>query len=347
MQKNLPRSVFMTLLLWLAALCLGSYCESSAQTAPANIVVAAPGRIEHAGNVMLIGTAASGTVAELLVQEGARVESGQPLVRIDCTPLQKELNARTSALAAIEAALAGVVQGPRPEEIAIGVANATLAEARAEEASVALQRALSWGQGITITEAQMDQTKRDARIAAAQLDEARARLALLRAGSRREDILEAQSKRDAANALVEETAARLGHCSVRAPAGGTILSIGVTPGQFISSSAPMTLLKLIGDGKRRVRAEVDGRDLARICMKQPAAVTSESFPGIQIGAVTERISEAMTRPTISSGDPAERRDRDAREVLLSLKEDTSNWPIGLRVSVKFGSCPPDRGDTGR
>jgi multidrug resistance efflux pump len=346
MHNNPRRSAFMTLL-WLAALCLGSCCESSAQPAPANVAVAAPGRIEHSGNVMQIGTAASGTVGELLVQEGARVESGQPLVRIDCTSLQKELNARASTLAAFEAALAGMVQGPRPEEIAIGVANAALAEARAEEASVALQRALSWGEGITTTEAQIDQTKRDARIAAAQLDEARARLALLRAGSRREDILEAQSKRDAANALVEETAARLDHCSVRAPAGGTVLSIGVTPGQFISSSAPMTLLKLTGDGKRRVRAEVDGRDLAKICMRQPATVTSESFPGVQIGAVTERINEAMTRPTISSGDPAERRDRDAREVLLSLNEDTSNWPIGLRVSVKFGNCPPGQGGPGR
>jgi multidrug resistance efflux pump len=332
----------MTLLLSsLAALCCGFYCESSAQTGATNIGVAAPGRIEHAGNVMLIGTAASGTVAELLVQEGARVESGQPLVRIDCAPLQKERNARTSSLAAIEAALARVVQGPRPEEIAIGVANAALAEARAEEASIALQRALSWGQGITITEAQLDQTKRDARIAAAQLDEARAKLALLRAGSRREDILEAQSRRDAANALVEEAEARLGHCSVRAPANGTVLSIGVTPGQFVSTSSAVTLLKLMDDGKRRVRAEVEGRDLARVCMKQPAIVTSESFPGIQIDAVTERMSEAMTRPTMSSGQPSEKSDRDVREVLLSLTKDASNWPIGLRVSVKFGSCPPN------
>jgi multidrug resistance efflux pump len=283
----------------------------------------------------------------LLVHDGARVEAGQPLVRIDCTPIQRELSARTSNLAAIEAALERVVQGPRPEEIAIAVANAALAEARAEEASVALQRALSWGQGVTITEAQLDQTKRDARIAAAQLDEARARLALLRAGSRREDILEAQSRRDGAKALVEEAAARLDQCSVRAPADGTVLSTHVTAGQFVSASNPLTLLKLIDDGKRRrVRAEVDERDLARICLKQPAVVTSESFPGVQIAAVTERITEAVTRPTISAGDPADRRGRDASEVVLALTEDASRWPIGLRVLVRFGTCPPGRGGPG-
>lgn len=343
MQKNLSRSVFLTLLLWLVVLCCVSVCESSAQTGAANGAFAAPGRIERAGNVMLIGTASSGTVAELLVHDGARVEAGQPLVRIECTPMQKELSARTSNLAAIEAALERVVQGPRPEEIAIAVANATLAEARAEEASAALQRALSWGEGITITEAQLDQTKRDARIAAAQLDEARARLALLRAGSRREDIVEAQSRRDAAKALVEEAAARLDHCSVRAPANGTVLSTHVTAGQFVSASNPLTLLKLIDDDKRRrVRAEVDERDLARTCLKQPAVVTSESFPGVQVAAVTEEINEAMTRPTLPAGGPAERRDREAREVVLALTEGASSWPIGLRVSVRFGTCPPSR-----
>jgi multidrug resistance efflux pump len=330
-----------------AAVWCGSCRESSAQAGTTNIVATAPGRIERAGKIMSIGTAASGTIAELLVQEGASVKSGQLLVRIEYTAIQEELNARISILAAFEAVLTRIAQGPRIEEIAVGVANAALAEARAEEASIALQRALAWGQGITITEAQVDQFKRDARIAAAQVDEARARLASLRAGSRREDIVEAQFRRDAAKALVEEGRARVGYCSVRAPADGIVLGTHVTQGQFVSASTETTLVKLIDDGKRRVRAEVDERDLARICMRQHAVVTSESFPGIQMDAVTERISEEMTRPTIARAGTAERSERDVRGVVLSLAEDKRDWPIGLRVSVKFASCPPDRGGASR
>jgi multidrug resistance efflux pump len=291
---------------------------------------------------MLVGTAASGTVAQLLVHASERVEAGQLLVRIECPNLQKELDARIFDLAAAEAILARVAKGPRPEEIAIAVAHVGLAEARAEEASAALAR-LSLSAGSTATDAQLDESKRDARIAAAQLDEARTKLAWLRAGSRQEDILEAQSRRNAAKALVEEVTARLGYCSVRAPTAGVVLSMHVTPGQFVSAAVPVTLLKLVDDSRRRVRAEVDERDVGKICVKHRAVVTTESFPAAQIEAVTERISAGMSRRTISSGDLPEKNDRDVREVMLSLIDDKEHWPIGLRVSVKLFGCPPNAG----
>ena len=47
------------------------------------------------------------------------------------------------------------------------------------------------------------EVQRDARIAAAQLAQARARLALLRAGSREEDVREAEAKHNAAVAELE------------------------------------------------------------------------------------------------------------------------------------------------
>ena len=81
-----------------------------------------------------------------------------------------------------------------------------------------------------MTRVQIDLTQRDARIAAALLDEVRAKLALLKAGSREEDITEARSRRDAAKGRVDEAATRLGYCSVDAPIGGIVLSTHVNPG---------------------------------------------------------------------------------------------------------------------
>jgi hypothetical protein len=48
------------------------------------------------------------------------------------------------------------------------------------------------------------QAERDARIAAAMLDEVRAKLVLLKVGSREEDITEARSRRDAAKGRVRK-----------------------------------------------------------------------------------------------------------------------------------------------
>lgn len=76
--------------LWAAAAWCATCEQSSAQPNAATAAVTAPGRIEAASR-MLIGTAGNGTIAELPVREGARVQAGQLLARLDCTNLEKEL----------------------------------------------------------------------------------------------------------------------------------------------------------------------------------------------------------------------------------------------------------------
>jgi multidrug resistance efflux pump len=341
MRKNCRRAAEKLVLFSLAVVSCAACQLGSAAPEPFKLIV--PGRVEGAGDIMAIGTAATGTIAELDVREGERVAANQLLVRIQCANIEKELEARKSSLAATEAVRTRVVQGNRPEEIDIGVANVGLAEARSEEAGITLRRALALTEGITITKAQVDQAKRDARITAAQRDEARARLALLRAGSRQEDIQQAQHNRDATKALVDEAAERLGYCSVRAPRDGVVLSTHVTPGQLVSTAIPVTLIRLVDDSKRRVRAEVDERDLSGICVHQPAVVTAPGFPGVQIAAVSESIGAHLGRRTLAVGDHVDGGAGNVRVVMLSLSQDASIWPIGLDVSVSFARCPAAKG----
>jgi hypothetical protein len=83
-----------------------------------------------------------------------------------------------------------------------------------QEAQKSLDRTHQLREGFTVTRVQIDQAERDARVDAAMLDEVRAKLALLKAGSREEDITETRSRRDAAKRRVEEVSAVLGYCSV-------------------------------------------------------------------------------------------------------------------------------------
>jgi multidrug resistance efflux pump len=321
------------LALLVAAACAA--CNATAQVDKP--VVTAPGRLE-AGATMPIGAAVSGTIAEVLVHEGDRVAAGQVLVRISCEALEKELEARKSFLASAEAALARAINGPRPEEVGIVVANVGLAEARSEEAAISLHRATSLVEGVTISKAQVDQAKRDARMAAALLEEARARLALLRAGSRQEDIAEARARRDMAQAQREQAAVSLDYCSVRAPADGVVAATLATPGQFISTAIPATLLTLIDERKRRVRAEVDERDLGKVCVAQHALVTADAFPGVQVAATSEQLAAELTGRTLRS-EGADREGGNVRAVTLALDDAAPGWPMGLRVVVKFAACP--------
>ncbi len=228
----------------LAALLLAAQgAQASAQSAPDPAASALP-----KAHALALGVARSGIVRSMLVRDGAHVEAGAVLAQLDCRPLEKEIAFRAASLAAAEAAFERVRNGPRPEEIAIGEAGVGVAQARAEEARATLDRAHGLVVGVSITLAQLLVDERDSRVADAVLVDARKKLALLKVGSRYDDIAEAKARRDSAAALLEEGKAELDQCSVRAPAAGTV-KVLVTLGQFVSTYAPTTLVQLTPDAK--------------------------------------------------------------------------------------------------
>jgi multidrug resistance efflux pump len=195
-----------------------------------------------------LGVAASGVVAKVLVGNGEHVKAGQALVELDCRPLEADVRVKTAALAAAEAVDRRVRNGPRPDEIAIGEANVGVAQARAEEAADAYARLRALTEGVSVTHAQLLEGRREARVTAAQLNDAQKRLALLRAGSRQEDIDEADARRNAAAADLALAKARVQQCTVVAPEAG-VVTVLVTPGQFVSEYAPTALATLAPEPK--------------------------------------------------------------------------------------------------
>jgi len=196
--------------------------------------------------VLLLGIAASGVIQKIMVEDGGHVSAGQVLLQIDCRPLEEQIKMLAASLEAAQAAFERTRNGSRLDEIAIGEANVGVAQARAEEAHDALARFTALTEGVTVTRAQILETRRDARVSAAQVEDARKRLALMKAGSRPEDIAEAVAKRDVAAAGLAEAKARLDQCSLRAPVAG-VVQITSTLGQFVSASVPATLLQLTPD----------------------------------------------------------------------------------------------------
>jgi HlyD family secretion protein len=301
---------------------------------PANAVsaVSARGRIEGGGELFSLGTSATGTISQLLVKAGDHVQAGQPLLRVDCRDLESEIAARQSDLAASEAVLARVTNGSRPEEIAIGEANVNLAMARLHEAQKEFDRAQALHEGVTITRVQIDQAERDARMAEAMLAEVRAKLVLLKVGSREEDIAEARARRDATKARLDEAAARLAYCTVAAPISGVVLSTRVSPGQLVSSMAPATLITMVDDSTRRARAFVAERDISRICPGEQAQISAEGVPGDQSDGRVEGIAPELTDNPYEPG-PAR-----FRAVTLSFSKNEQKLLIGQTVSVKLLGC---------
>jgi HlyD family secretion protein len=301
----------------------------------------AQGRVEGAGPPLSIGAASTGIVSDVLVQEGSRVTAGQLLLKIDCRSQQAEVQARQAQLAAAQATYDRLHNGPRPDEIAVGEAAVGYAQASADEAQKTLQRTLSLQEGVTVTTARILQVKRDARIAAAQLAEARARLSLLRAGSREEDIRDAKALRDAAAAELDGARARLGQCAVYAPVGGIVLDVLVNRGQFVSLAVPQPLIHIAAGGASRVRAEVALSDLPHVCPQQHAMIAVEAPANAAIPAHVASISLEVTRPRMQmTGATLAAGAQVVVPVVLKIDGDPPALPLGLPVKVTFAACPP-------
>jgi multidrug resistance efflux pump len=338
--KLLPGLLIVAAAAWWGPSIVGTGQPVHAQSA-ANAKAAA-GRVEGGGDVLPLGTSATGTIAELLVHAGAHVQAGQHLLRVECSATERELEARKSDLAAAEAFYLRTLHGPRLEEISVGVANVNLAEARLQEAVKALQRTQRLQEGFTVTRVQIDQAQRDARMDEALLDEVRAKLALLKAGSREEDITEARSRRDAAKGRVEEAIARLSYCSVNAPIDGIVLTTNVSLGQLVSTMVPVTLLTMVDDSTRRVRAFVDESEISTVCLRQHAHVTADAVPSIQLDGVVENIGATVVENPLANN-----ASRQSRQVMLSITGDQQQTLIGLRVSVQFSPCVAGQSGSGK
>jgi multidrug resistance efflux pump len=221
-------------------------CSLQLIVEPSNAQPLAPRSASRSEHAMLLGVAATGTVKSVDVSDGNHVAAGQLLLEIDCSPLEQEVMVRTAALSAAEAAFDRTRAGTRPEQIASGEAEVGVSKARSEEAQDQFSRSSRLTLGSTITQEQLFRDQRDARIAAAQLDDSEKKLALLETGSRIEDVEESKALRDEAKGRLDEARSTLSQCSIRAPSPGTV-QILANVGEFVSVSVPVTLIELTPD----------------------------------------------------------------------------------------------------
>ena len=324
-------------LLVAAAATIQASAQDTSQDAAARrkVVAAAPGRIEGAREAVPIGASITGLVEKVAVRQGDLISAGDLLVRIACHDLEAQLAARIAEHEAAEAFHRKLVNGARPEDIDIAQADLRLAEARLSEAQVRVQRSATLFERSAVSQATRDTDERDVRVAAAQLESARLRLRLLKAGTREEEVAEAKARMVAAEHLVEVTKSELSKCEVRSPTAGIVLRKHVSEGELISLFYPKPLITISEIDKYRVRAEVDEHDVPRVKQGQQVEVVASTSDQIRLRGRVASIAPVMGRRQILTSDPADKSDRDVMEVIVDLESKPEHLPIGLRVSVIF------------
>lgn len=179
-----------------------------------------------------VGSRIGGRIAEVMVEEGARVSMGDPLFRIDAFDLNERLAEARAQLAAYQAehdrlvagfrteemaqarakrdqtkaTLEKLVAGPRAQELAIAREQIKIAEANLEFAQSEYERLQRLIEESSAAKTEIDAAVRRLRQSQAEHGAAKEELALLEEGTRKEDIATARAamaEADAALALVE------------------------------------------------------------------------------------------------------------------------------------------------
>ena len=203
-----------------------------------------PGSTEWDRNVVL--AEASERVTDWLVAEGDRVAAGDLLLRLDGARFEARIDQAAARLAEAEARLAELRHGPRAETIArasaeLASADAAVVEAELdyERAALLLRRGLTSQSSVDGALAARDQRRAQAAANRAALDE-------LLAGTRREQIEQAEARVAGLVAELEELRLTRQRLEVRAPRDGRVDALPFRPGDQPRVGDELVTL-LIGD----------------------------------------------------------------------------------------------------
>jgi len=280
------------------------------------------GRIEPAGGILDVGALMGDRLGRVLVEEGARVKTGQLLAELDSRVL-RQLELDAARLNVKKAEAAGLTTDAHREKIKLLTVGLALAK-KDQQRLNSLSKDL-------VSDQERERQALMVQQAETELDSAQAALQqLLRAN---ELSVEA--------AVLELKLAQLKYQKtlITAPCDGTILKIYTRPGETIGAKP---ILQMADLRQMVVVTEVYENEIHHLHLGQKAFITSKAFPPpydkktLQ-GKIT-RMGQMISTPVLKSVDPFAPTDRHVVEVRVQLDNEAVQQVArfsNLQVDVQF------------
>jgi HlyD family secretion protein len=240
--------------------------------------VRTPQRVEIAAQI-------TGRVAAVDVREGQTIVSGQTLLRLDDSEWKAGVAQARATLAQNEARLQQVGELGRP----VAEQGLRQAEANAIQAGKQYERVVELVAKGFYSTAQLDDAKRAREVADSQLRSARLQLLSTQPGG--SDARVAASNVDQARAALAVAEARLGHATLTSPVAGTVLTRTVEPGDTVQPGK--LLLTMAPAGESELTAQIDEKNLALLALGQPALASADAYPGERFTAEVSYIAPSV------------------------------------------------------
>jgi HlyD family secretion protein len=300
-----------------------------------SVALASPGRIEARSDLVNVGAAIDGVVKSIHVTEGQTVKRGDVLADLACDDLQAALQVATANRDSLKEARLRLQIGSRPEEREAAAQKTVAARAVLDQAAAQLGRMSKLYEAQEVSRLAFEEAKRDKDVAEAQFQQAQRNEQLVNAGPLPEELARADADLSAAEAGINLAQDKLSKCVVRAPMSGTVLRVLLREGESFGLLAAHPLFTMADVSGRRVRAEVDENDIARVHVGQKLIISADAYSHRTFSGVVTQLADLMGRKSVVTGDPAQKADRDILEVTADLNQSANALPIGLRVTVQF------------
>jgi multidrug efflux pump subunit AcrA (membrane-fusion protein) len=267
------------------------------------------GRIEPAARI-LIAAPFEGTIKELAVAEGSRVESGQSLLTIDTTQLEIQMRQARAELLKAQSNVEKMKDWENSDEVtrarrAVTAAETTLGNTKSKltETSHLYERGIVARQEVEDTQEHINSLEGELASARSELQAARNK----GQGENRQiadmELANAVARDKAQQALYEQR-------ELRAPFAGFVLrpkkanedaenSVPLQVGLTVKQGMP--LLELVNMERFQALARVEEADLHQLAEKMPVEITGEGFEGLVLTGHIANISSQGKRADENSG----------------------------------------------
>jgi multidrug resistance efflux pump len=167
-----------------------------------------------------------------------------------------------------------------------------------------------------------------------QLAQAKADLALVKAGSWEPDKAVARAAVKLAEAQVQQDITDIDRAIVRAPVDGVVLQVNVRPGEFVApiSNQAQVVLGVLTD-HLNVRVDIDEHDIPRFVPGAPAVASLRGAPDEKYPLIFVRVEPYVIPKRSLTGDNTERVDTRVLQVIYSLKPEGKPIYVGQQLDV--------------
>jgi HlyD family secretion protein len=281
-------------------------------------------------------------IAEVLVQEGAKVTRGQVLARLDTSRLKPEAATAEAVVEAQQAVVEKLHHGSRPQEIAQAQANVASAKAdqvNARQQWVRMTALTKLTTGRAISEQDLESAKDAMDSAQARLEVAEKALDMAQIGPRKEDVAQGEAQLRANQSQLELLRRQLADSELVAPSDAVVRSRLLEPGEMVSPQRPVLNLAILDP--KWVRAYVSEPDLGRIHAGMKASVSTDSFPGRALSGWVGFISSVaeFTPKTVQT---PELRSSLVYEIRVFVQDPQDEMRLGMPATVQLHLDPAAR-----